>query len=75
MLYVAKLLSLYTYYHETSYILQRLPMSRGCTALLILGSKGQGHSILITENSLCHIIAFPLPVRGITHFSYKFSIT
>ena len=41
--------------------IQGLPMSRGC-ALLILGSKGQGHNALITENGLWCIIAFPLHV-------------
>ena len=33
-------------------------MSLGC-ALVILGSKGQGHNALITENGLCQI-SFPL---------------
>ena len=48
IVYVAYLISLYTYNHETLNT-YTYPMSLGCT-LLISGSNGQGHNALITKN-------------------------
>ena len=51
----------------------RLSMNWGC-AILMSGSKGQGHNALIIENGFWRITAFPLHLRS-ANFSHTFPMS